>query len=364
MNLEKIGNFIKQLRIENKLTQQQLADKIPITREAVSKWERGKNKPDKYTLEILSKLFNVTTEELILGRRNELHNSEENKQLALTLYDENNKKQKKLKILFIIIFIILILFFIYYFFVNFNSIKIYTIKYDQDGIVVKNGIFVSTREKFYFNFSDIICPEKITGLKLYYKDNEEEKIIYETKGSIIILYDYYEYDAYFKYEELDTVLNNLYIKIICEENEYNIKLNVKKDFANNKLFFKDKKDLLNENNIIYNQNFEIKTEKIESKFTNKNEYYISINNNENIVFYYFDEINLLTMILNKDKNNIMEWNYFIKIKRLEFKEYKNSLVINYYFLENNDLNCLIGDCNKSNEIINYFFDKLNMIINS
>ena len=231
MNLEKIGNFIKQLRIENKLTQQQLADKIPITREAVSKWERGKNKPDKYTLEILSKLFNVTTEELILGRRNESTNIEENKQLTLTLYDENNKKQKKLKILFIIIFIVIILFPIYYLFVNFNSIKIYTINYSDENIFIDKGIFVSTREKFYFNFSDIQCSKEITGLKLYYKNNEEEEVIYETTSSIIILYDYYEYDAYFKYKELNTVLNNLYIKIICEENEYNIKLNVKKDFA-------------------------------------------------------------------------------------------------------------------------------------
>ncbi len=357
MNLEKIGNFIKQLRIENKLTQQQLADKIPITREAVSKWERGKNKPDKYTLEILANLFNVTTEELILGRRNESTNIEENKQLTLTLYDENNKKQKKLKILFIILFLIIILFFIYYFFVNFNSIKIYTINYSDENIFIDKGIFVTTREKFYFNFSDIQCPEEITSLKLYYKDNDEEKAIYETTSSIIILYDYYEYDAYFKYEELDTVLNNLYIKIICEENEYNIKLNVKKDFANNKLFFKEQNKILDEKAFI---NFTINYELIKKKFKAGNGINFYKLNND-YVFYFFEETNLLTLV---SKNLNEEWNYFISLNRLEYREISENNLTNYFSFENNNTQCLISNCNIKIDKINYFFSTLDDVLNS
>lgn len=38
MNTSKIGNFILKLRKENKMTQQELADKLFVTDKAVSKW--------------------------------------------------------------------------------------------------------------------------------------------------------------------------------------------------------------------------------------------------------------------------------------------------------------------------------------
>ena len=42
MNTSKIGNFILKLRKENKMTQQELADKLFVTDKAVSKWENGR----------------------------------------------------------------------------------------------------------------------------------------------------------------------------------------------------------------------------------------------------------------------------------------------------------------------------------
>ncbi len=45
MDNKKIGNFICELRKEKKLTQYDLAEKIPVSREAISKWERGLSFP-------------------------------------------------------------------------------------------------------------------------------------------------------------------------------------------------------------------------------------------------------------------------------------------------------------------------------
>ncbi len=45
MNQEKIGKFIATCRKEQKLTQEQLAEKLGITYKAVSKWERGLSFP-------------------------------------------------------------------------------------------------------------------------------------------------------------------------------------------------------------------------------------------------------------------------------------------------------------------------------
>ena len=41
MNQERIGSFIKTIRQDNKLTQKELADKLGVTYQAVSKWENG-----------------------------------------------------------------------------------------------------------------------------------------------------------------------------------------------------------------------------------------------------------------------------------------------------------------------------------
>ena len=54
---EKIGNIIKELRKKNNLTQQNLADQLGVTYQAVSKWENGKNIPDIAILKEISKLY-------------------------------------------------------------------------------------------------------------------------------------------------------------------------------------------------------------------------------------------------------------------------------------------------------------------
>jgi len=67
MNQEKIGNFIREIRKKNNLTQKDLADKLGITYQAVSKWENGKNIPDIALLKEISKMFNVDINELLEG---------------------------------------------------------------------------------------------------------------------------------------------------------------------------------------------------------------------------------------------------------------------------------------------------------
>ena len=69
MNQEKIGQFIKKIREENKLTQKELADKLGVTFQAVSKWENGKNVPDISILKEMSKMFNVDIDEILDGEK-------------------------------------------------------------------------------------------------------------------------------------------------------------------------------------------------------------------------------------------------------------------------------------------------------
>ena len=67
MDAIKVGNFIKELRKKNNLTQSALAKKYNVTYQAVSKWERGINIPDISLLREMSKDFNVSLENILDG---------------------------------------------------------------------------------------------------------------------------------------------------------------------------------------------------------------------------------------------------------------------------------------------------------
>lgn len=69
MDQEKVGKFIKDIRIKNNLTQNELAKKLGVTYQAVSKWENGKSIPDILILKEISKMFNVNIEEILDGHK-------------------------------------------------------------------------------------------------------------------------------------------------------------------------------------------------------------------------------------------------------------------------------------------------------
>ncbi len=51
-------DIIKKLREKNGLTQEQMAERLVISRQAVSRWENGETQPDTELLKLLSKEFN------------------------------------------------------------------------------------------------------------------------------------------------------------------------------------------------------------------------------------------------------------------------------------------------------------------
>ena len=58
---------IKKYRTELKLSQEELAEKVYVTRQTISNWENGKSYPDIHSLLLLSSLFNVSLDQLIKG---------------------------------------------------------------------------------------------------------------------------------------------------------------------------------------------------------------------------------------------------------------------------------------------------------
>lgn len=60
-----IGNKIMELRKKNNLSQESLAEKVGVARQTISKWELGETAPDIKQAKELSKIFNVSLDELV-----------------------------------------------------------------------------------------------------------------------------------------------------------------------------------------------------------------------------------------------------------------------------------------------------------
>jgi len=67
-----IGNRIKKYRNELGLSQEELADKIFVTRQTISNWENEKNYPDIKSLVMLSSLFSISLDNLVKGDLEEM----------------------------------------------------------------------------------------------------------------------------------------------------------------------------------------------------------------------------------------------------------------------------------------------------
>ncbi len=69
--MNSVGKNIKRYRNERKMTQDQLAEKMNVTRQAVSNWENSKTQPDIDTITLLAEVLGVSVEEIIYGTRKE-----------------------------------------------------------------------------------------------------------------------------------------------------------------------------------------------------------------------------------------------------------------------------------------------------
>jgi transcriptional regulator with XRE-family HTH domain len=68
MKENRIAELLISLRKQNGLTQSDLAEKLDISFQAVSKWERGENLPDAFTLVELARIYNITVDEILKGK--------------------------------------------------------------------------------------------------------------------------------------------------------------------------------------------------------------------------------------------------------------------------------------------------------
>lgn len=96
MDLIKIGGFLKELRKEKGLTQEQLAEQFNVSRRTVSRWETGSNMPDLDVLIEMADYYDVDLRELFDGERKSEKMNKELKETVLKIADYNNDEKQKL----------------------------------------------------------------------------------------------------------------------------------------------------------------------------------------------------------------------------------------------------------------------------
>ena len=87
MDQKKIGSFLKELRKEKEITQEQFAEVLGVSGRTVSRWETGNNMPDISLLISIAEYFDVTIPEIINGERKSENMREEVREVAETMSD-------------------------------------------------------------------------------------------------------------------------------------------------------------------------------------------------------------------------------------------------------------------------------------
>ena len=254
MDQNKSGKFIAQLRKEKNMTQEQLAEKIGVSINAVSKWERGLSFPDVSLYKKLCKELDINIEELINGEKDK---------------NKIKKNSKKLLIILSILFMIIIFGLIYYHrnlkvnLVNdsdylydevINFIKEKEFKENPDskekdfnvfysyhpfGIEKKNNykyVYLWIYEQSYYIEKEeygsglAISSGKSMPIKVIFKDNKLQEVIYPKDGSQYITSIKEMFPGIIKYQVLnfdkEKNINKLFNEVEQKKNIYYDYLNL------------------------------------------------------------------------------------------------------------------------------------------
>ena len=92
----KIGSFLKELRKEKTLTQEQLAEEFNVVSRTVSRWENGNNMPDLSILVELADFYDVDIRELIDGERKSENMTEEMKDTLVKVADYSESEKENI----------------------------------------------------------------------------------------------------------------------------------------------------------------------------------------------------------------------------------------------------------------------------
>lgn len=95
MDQQKIGGFLRELRKEKGVTQEQLAQQFNVSNRTISRWENGNNMPDLDILIEISDYYEVDLREILNGERKSENMNKELRETVLQAVDYTNTEAEK-----------------------------------------------------------------------------------------------------------------------------------------------------------------------------------------------------------------------------------------------------------------------------
>ena len=371
---------IYRIRQERKLTQKEIGDIIGVSDRTISKWENGTTVPDLCQIRNICKKLEISPSLLIKSE----------KKLRDNITNLRRKMGKILNyilhniflITFILVFILLLLYFIN----NYNSIKIYDLKYNSENISFENGYLFKTKVTNILIINDIKI-NKIkynpidTKVKLYTLVNGDKKIIYtsENLNNIYIEENKSGADLLSK-DVIESIKQNLYLLIETTDennNEYNYECQItfKEKYNNNKLLYKsyiknNSVDTLDFpfDNLIGSQEINNKSTKVMSKNNNnanklaslgyeydkENDVYKKYSDNEGKIEYHHDTGNLIIEKQKNKKSKSIIYYPKAHLINLNALNDKSELLVSLkYNVPLNKMECYKGNCENYRSDINH-----------
>lgn len=385
----KFANTIYSIRRDRNLTQKDLADLIGVSDRTISKWENGTTVPDLCQIRNICKKLEISPSLLIKSEKKFKDN------MSFIKMKLGKALNYLIHNIFLIGFIIAFILLLIYFINNFNSVKIYDLKYESDKVSFENGYFLKTKVTNILVINDIRInkikyePTEI-NLELYTYVNGDKKILYKADNlnSIFIEKNKSNTDLLSK-DTLENIKRNLQLTITTKDEYDNIytyecQLTFKEKFNNNKLSYKTyvkdsnyETSILSTDNLsLFNNTFtpaniptitndnsittfgehntiENKLAKLGYKYDEANNKYTKIDKDGIVIEY------LLTtqkIIINKQAGlNVERTKLFIESHKVKYSLFNNKALINSfdYNVPNNSLNCIKGDCKNCQVKINY-----------
>ncbi|MEQ0487684.1 helix-turn-helix transcriptional regulator [Anaerococcus murdochii] len=133
----KIGDKLKNARLKKSMTQEEVAEKLFVSRQSISNWENNKTYPDIGNVIALSDLYQISLDELLKGSDNFMKHLEESTNIV-----ESNKK------LIFIIVIALIAMIIMALFTEFLPEKVFLISIFSLAVIVTGLVYSEIIKRF------------------------------------------------------------------------------------------------------------------------------------------------------------------------------------------------------------------------
>lgn len=407
LNKENFAKFLKDLRKANGLTQQKLADKLGVSNRTISKWENEGTIPDYYVIKNICRKFHISPNSIVLENKNFIDYFYSFLSIVKGLFRIVLKNF--LKIIFVIAFVLLLI----YFLNNYNTVKIYTLTFDNEDITFKNGMFINNKgiNTLFINginISDSSFETDNLYLELYVIVNGDKNVIYEDSTlDDIFIQELNSYPKELRNDIISAMKKTLYLDITVNDNngktkKYKCRISLKKDFENNKwtystykinttynydyqlflsenlidddlayepiyknLFNDDYRNDKNEIDSTYAINESEKGNKLENlgyEFDENENLYIKEENDKIII--YSDVLKYLILNSSKDSLSFNVY-YYVDKDRLEFELYVyNKINTKFkYYVSKQRLVCIEGDCNNYLNEIDYVLNEYNSFLN-